>query len=368
MKNTAPLRGAEPAIPTRPESRAVREHALLARYFAPLRSGPAPLDCHGSILSPTPGYELVFSTGALTRGVHFTPADPPHLIAQKALRVHLAELAATGATPLGYNLHLHLPQHTDPAPFCQAFSQGLRQDQSLFELRPYDIALSQTFQDLVIHVTIFGQVPTGRALPHHKARPGDRVYVSGTIGDAALGLHLLTKKLDCHSSADRSFLENRYLLPQPRTKLGPSLPGVARAAVYISDGFLADLERICKASGVGAYIKWHQIPWSDAFRRTYKSYTPENREKADVLFLTGGDDYELIFTVAPGDDAELTSLAKNLDTPITLIGHLGLPLDPAQPVILTDQRGVHVTYHTTGFQHSWDGTGLDGTGARGLKP
>ena len=263
----------------------VNEFDLIAQYFAPLAAGfPGSLNLSddAALLDVPAGQQLVVTKDAIVSGVHFIGDEDAALIAQKLLRVNLSDLAAMGAEPLAYTLAIMLPKDID-SKWLERFAAGLAQDQKTFGISLIGGDTVSTPGVLSFSLTAFGLVPTGAALRRNGAKVGDKVYVSGTIGDSAVGLKIFKNML-----AKNDFLQGRYLLPQPRLALGQSLRGVASSCMDISDGLLQDLAHICKASGVGATIRLMDIPLSP----DVAAWMPQLWETV----VAGGDDYELLFT------------------------------------------------------------------------
>jgi thiamine-monophosphate kinase len=266
------------------------EDELIARIFAPI-AGPAALGLKDdAALIAASGEPTVATVDMLVAGVHFFPDDPPALIAKKALRVNLSDLAAKGAAPLGFLLSLALPDDWTND-WLAAFADGLAEDAGAYAAPLIGGDTTATPGPLTISITALGR--TSRFVPRSGARPGDAIYVSGTIGDAALGLALrrdpaLAARL---SPQARAHLLERYLLPRPRLDLAALLRQSATAAMDVSDGLSGDLAKLCRASGVSAIAETALVPLSDAAREAI-SLRPALFETA----LTGGDDYEILFT------------------------------------------------------------------------
>ena len=273
------------------------EFDLIARYFAPL-AGPQGLKLldDAAVFSPRAGYDLVLTADALISGVHFRPQDPPDLIARKALRVNLSDLAAKGAEPVGYLLTIAWPADT-ASNTVEQFAQGLAQDQAEFGITLFGGDTTVGPGPLTISITALGQVPTGRMIRRSGAKPGDLIFVSGTIGDGALGL----------DHPEIASLNQRYLLPEPRLALGRFLRGQASASIDISDGLIADAGHIAKASGVCLEIDIDRIPLSPDAANLVAT-DPSHLARA----LTGGDDYEILFTVPPEYRAALSGRASEI--------------------------------------------------------
>lgn len=228
--------------------------------------------------------DFVLTKDVLSANVHFFENDNPSLIARKALRVNLSDLAAMGAKPLAYLMGLFIPQHTPPS-WIKEFISGLEQDQKQFGITLIGGDTVVHNAPLAISITAIGKTKT--PIKRSGAKAGDNIYVTGTIGDSFLGLQALKNQLD---TKHRDYLISRYLLPEPRINTGLSLQGIATSMIDISDGLLGDLNHICKTSNVGAEIFSDKIPLSEAAR---DSGVPIKQ------LLSGGDDYELLFTVPP---------------------------------------------------------------------
>jgi thiamine-monophosphate kinase len=284
---------------------------LIARYFAPLArdfTGAGGLKSDNAFLPADARHDLVVKTDTIVAGVHFLTGERPERIAAKAVRVCLSDLAAGGATPYAYQLSLALPPRWTER-WIAAFVRGLRADQ-----RRYGITLCggdtvATPGPLTITVTAFGRVPRGRGLSRAGAKAGDELWVSGTIGDAALGLLAARRRL-------RSLaLEKRYRLPQPRTVLGPRLVGIVHATADVSDGLLADAGHIAEASRLGLVVERERVPLSREARRVVAS-----DPSLWAAVLGGGDDYELVMAVPPRRRAALLAAARAAGVKVSPIG------------------------------------------------
>lgn len=270
------------------------EDELIEILFAPL-AGPEALGLRDdAALLPPLAEPLAVTADMLVAGVHFFPDDPPSLIAKKALRVNLSDLAAKAATPCGFLLSIALPTDWNND-WLTAFARGLGEDAGAFRVPLLGGDTSATSGPLTIAITALGVAP--RFVPRDGARPGDGVYVSGTIGDAALGLLLRRDPASGGrlGAEHRDALLARYLLPQPRLDLVDLLRAEATAAMDVSDGLAGDLLKLTRASGVSARVEIGRVPHSAA-GRTMIANNPELREIA----LTGGDDYEILFAAGPG--------------------------------------------------------------------
>lgn len=325
------------------------EFELIARYFAPLAKGfPGAyglLD-DAAVIAALPGHDLVVKTDAIVGDVHFLLDDPPDLIARKALRVNLSDLAAKGAVPRAYMLDIMLPK-TVTEEWIATFARGLTQDQDAYRVHLIGGDTDSTPGPVTIAIVAFGDVATGRMIRRGGARDGDTVFVTGTIGDAALGLKVLGGKLAHLDTKAANFLVDRYRLPRPRVTLGPRLVGLANAALDVSDGLLADLRHICEVSKLAAIVEAHRVPLSTAARAVLAT----NSERITTL-LTGGDDYEILFTAPPAALDELTELSQILDVPITAIGRMeSTSIGKNNQITVLDQYGKPLTFDHSGWTH-----------------
>ena len=288
------------------------EFDLIARYFAPL-AGPGGLGLldDAALLQPTPGHDLVLTKDMIIAGVHFLADDPPGMIAAKLLRVNLSDLAAKGARPLAYLLGLGLPPGVDEA-WIAAFSQGLAKDQEAFGIALLGGDTTATQGPIVLSLTAIGEVPASTMIRRGGARKGDLVAVSGTIGDGMLGLETSLGRLPGLSPEDAAWLRDRYLRPRPRLALGARLRSWATAGADVSDGLIADLGNIARASGLSARLDVSRMPLSPQAGAAL-AQRPELAEQLP----RGGDDYELVFTFAPSD---LARLEAEQDPALTVIG------------------------------------------------
>lgn len=325
------------------------EFELIARYFAPLAKGfPGAFGLldDAAVIAALPGHELVAKTDAIVGGVHFHLDDPPDLISRKALRVNLSDLAAKGAVPRAYMLAIMLPR-TLTEEWIAAFARGLAQDQDEYAVHLIGGDTDSTPGPLSIAITAFGDVATGCMLRRSRAHDGDTVFVTGTIGDAALGLEVLRGKSPHLDTNAANFLVDRYRLPQPRVTLGPRLVGLASAALDVSDGLLADLAHICEASELAAVIEAPLVPVSTAARTALGT---DSRRITTVL--TGGDDYEILFTAPPKALNELTELSQALEVPITAIGRMeSASFGKNGRIRVLDESGRPLTFDRGGWTH-----------------
>ncbi len=283
------------------------EFALIARHFRPL-AGPGALDLQddAAVLAPPPNRELVLTCDAMVAGVHFLPDDPPDLVGRKLLRVNLSDLAAKGATPIGYLMTVSTPRDTPDAWFA-GFVAGLAQDQREYGATLLGGDTTSTPGPISLSLTLIGHVAPGQAVHRSGAQAGDGIWVTGTIGDGALGLAVARGQL----SDPTGHLLSRYRLPQPR--VGLAIAGIASAGMDISDGLMQDLGHICRASSLTAEVDAARVPLSDSARSAGSEWLP--------TCLAGGDDYELLLGVPSGREAALEQAAREAGMAVTRIGH-----------------------------------------------
>ncbi|MBN8874351.1 MAG: thiamine-phosphate kinase [Rhodospirillales bacterium] len=310
------------------------EFSLIARHFRPL-AGPGALGLRddAAVLAPPAGRELVLTVDAMVAGVHFLPDDPADLVGRKLLRVNLSDLAAKGAVPLGYLMTVSAPRGT-PEDWFAGFAAGLAADQARFGISLLGGDTTSTPGPLSLSLTAIGHVAPGTAVHRFGARPNDALWVTGTIGDGALGLAVLQGRL-----ADPSgWLAERYRLPRPR--VGLAIAGIASAGMDVSDGLVQDLGHLCRASELMAEVAADAVPLSAAARAA----GPDWLETC----LTGGDDYELLLAVPPSLEAALTAAAAAAEVPVTRIG----TLQSGRPEVrVRDAGGAVLTFAKGGWSH-----------------
>jgi thiamine-monophosphate kinase len=298
------------------------EDRLIARYFRPLATTPGAfaLVDDAAALTPPPGCDLVLTTDGVIAGVHFFPDDRPGDVARKALRMNLSDLAAKGARPLGFLLSLALPAGADDV-WLSAFAAGLGDDAAHYGCPLFGGDTDHTPGPASVSIAAFGAVPQGKMVRRSTARPGDCVVVTGTIGDAALGLKLRRDRGLAQrwrlTDAAAAHLTERYLLPQPRNALAEAVLHHASAAIDVSDGLVGDLAKLCRASAAAGDIDVARVPLSDAARAAVAA-APALLETA----LTGGDDYEIALTLSPDKLAEFQAAARAAGIAATEIGRV----------------------------------------------
>jgi thiamine-monophosphate kinase len=316
------------------------ESQLIDRYFRELgarRSDVAlGIGDDAALLRVPPGSELVLTTDALIEGVHFLAGAEPHSLGHRALAVNLSDIAAMGALPAWALLSLNLPGVDEH--WLARFAHGFGALASRHNVALVGGNLGRG--PLSITVQLAGLVPEGQALRRDRAQPGDRVYVSGTLGDAAHSL-LLPDGAPVAGS-DAQYLRQRLQYPTPRVELGAALPGVASACIDLSDGLYGDLTRLLQASGCGAQLQLESLPLSDALRR-------ELGDLAWQTALRGGEDYELCFCAPAAMRSRVEELGAATCTPLRCIGELnrdgGIVLKSGNKVI---------QFSASGFDHFSD--------------
>ena len=325
------------------------EFELIANLFAPLArgfSGACGLEDDVAYLALTGGLvqageELVLKTDAIVSGVHVLGSDPGDLVARKLLRVNLSDLAAKGARPLVYMLAAMLPASLEYS-WLEHFAQGLEADQDEFGIVLAGGDTDATPGPLALSLSVIGAIPAGQRLLRSAAQVGDAVFVSGTIGDGALGLAVILGQLTGVSQSDADFLADRYRLPRPRLALGRRLRGLVHATMDISDGLVGDLQHICDASRVGATIEVGRLPLFDAARAAVT-----NTSTWIETVIGGGDDYELLFTACPSSEAALASLGKEIGVPVTRVGSI----DGSQGLRVVGMDGREIVPAKIGYRH-----------------
>lgn len=317
------------------------EFDIIARFF----THPAPAARLGvgddaALVRVRRGMELAVSTDMLVSGRHFFRDADPRALGHKALAVNLSDMAAMGATPRWATLSLALPE-ADPA-WLRAFSSGFMR--LAREYRVDLIGGDTTGGALAICVQILGEVPSGRALTRSGARVGDDVWVSGNLGDAALALAALRKRIAL-APRDLARVRKRLDLPAPRVALGIALRGVATSAIDISDGLIADLGHICERSNVSVIVEFGRLPVSAVVRRYL------DRPLMRSALLAGGDDYELCFTAPRSRRGRIERIAGRTGVGLTRIGEIVPPRDRGSPVSVLGRGGKPIALTRGGFDH-----------------
>ena len=320
----------------------MNEFALIDRYFRRDVRDPAvriAIGDDGAVVAPTPGRDLVFSVDMLVEGRHFFAGVDPSSLGHKTLAVNLSDMAAMGATPRWALLAGALPDSDER--WLADFARGL-----LALADRFGVALiggDTTRGPLTLSLTIIGEIPAGSALTRAGAQPGDDIYVSGTLGDAALAL----AALQGHAQLDAEALASaraRLETPEPRVALGERLRGVATSAIDVSDGLTGDLAHILNASKVGATIDVARIPRSATLAALLDGNV---RDVALTCLLAGGDDYELCFTAAVSARDAIASIAGDVGVPLTRIG----AVTPGHGIVVRDEGGAPLGQLPRSFDH-----------------
>ncbi|MES2984542.1 MAG: thiamine-phosphate kinase [Pseudomonadota bacterium] len=314
------------------------ERDRIARYFAPLtiaEPGSFHLTDDAALLTPPPGQQLIITTDSVIQGIHVLDAASPAHYAQKLVRRNLSDLAAMGATPWRYSINLHSSTATDDAWFA-TFAATLAAEQAAFGMAL--IGGDSTSGGNIIHagMTCIGLI-AGAPLRRHGAQHGDDLYVSGTIGDAALALTLLQQKLPLADA-----FAQRYHAPEPRLALGHMLRSIATAALDVSDGLLVDTGQLCRASNVGATVIRDAVPLSAQAQKMLQQHAA-----LWPVILNGGDDYELCFTAPVSARTTLANVAQELALPLTRIG----TITTGTTVQLQDKNGAPVALDHAGWEY-----------------
>jgi thiamine-monophosphate kinase len=320
------------------------EDDLIARYFRPLATDPGALGLtdDAALLTPS-GQDIVVTADAIVEGVHFLPDDPPDTLARKALRVNLSDLAAKGAEPAGFVLTLALREAREA--WLAPFARALGEDAAAFRCPLLGGDTVSTPGPLMISVTAFGRVPPGRMVHRHGAKPGDRIAVTGTIGDAALGLRMLKAQIEGQviDAPSRDLLIERYRVPQPRNALAMAIREHASAAMDVSDGLAGDLAKLCVASGVSATIEVKAVPLSGTVALLLDQYYGFERE-----VLSGGDDYEILCAIPENRWDSFAAAAHRAGVPVAAIGRVEAG---AAPPRFLDSSGRPVKLERLSYSH-----------------
>ena len=328
---------------TTPTTPRLGEFERIARFFAPL-AGPGGLGLSDDValIDGPAGEQYVLTTDTIIESVDYFLDDPPFQVAQKLLRVNLSDLAAKGAAPFGYLLTTALPT-THGEAWLDEFAKGLAADQKEFGMVLLGGDSSFTPGPPTLSATLIGRVASGKAILRSGAKAGDILYVSGTLGDAALGLAVRKGELGAPLNAEqRDYLVDRYRLPQPRGALGEKLVGIASAMIDVSDGFLADLGHLCAASKLGATIPADKLPLSHAARAAIASNPGFNS-----AVIAGGDDYELLFTASARRASDISAATRDSGVTITALGRM---VQGAGAVVLGPD-GQPVKVEKAGYAH-----------------
>ncbi len=321
------------------------EETIVQDYLQPLASrwpGAFGLRDDCAAITPAPGHDLIVKTDPVRAGVHFFHDDAPCDVAWKALAVNVSDLAAKAARPLAYTLALSFPEMPDRT-WLEGFSAGLSRAQQAFGCVLIGGDTDRAPGPVSASVTVFGEIAHGKMLQRGAAQPGDRLFVSGTLGDAALGLRLRAGEQVAGLSEDqRLILLHRYLRPQPRLGLRAALRAAASAAMDLSDGLAKDLGRMCNTSGVGATIRLADLPLSDALRSACMAAGQDAR-----ALVSSGDDYEILCAVPEAACAQFVSSARAGRVSVTEIG----VINTANGTELIGLNNRPIDWGSSGYDH-----------------
>ena len=323
------------------------EDRLIARYFAPLARHPGAfgLSDDAAILTPPEGHDVVLKADAIIGGVHFFPDDPAHTIGRKALRVNLSDLAAKGADPAGFLMSLALPEGVTDE-WLDGFARGLEADVEHYRCPLMGGDTDRTPGPTMVAIAAFGLLPRGKMVRRTGAQPGDAILVTGTIGDATLGLRLRHDPGAANrwhlGDAFRDHLLRRYLLPSPRSAVAPAMRTHAAAAMDVSDGLVGDLAKLSQASLLSADIELARVPLSEAARRALAAEPALLDE-----MLTGGDDYEILCAMPPDHVTAFRSAAGALGVAVTEIGRFA----GGEGTRFIDEDGKEKTFARASYSH-----------------
>lgn len=318
----------------------MKEYEIISKYFSPLSSsfnGALNLSDDMAIFSKDGTTDYVITTDAMVEGSHFLENSIPETIAARLLASNLSDIASAGGVPKFYLLNGSISSKTDEK-WLKAFADKLSRIQKEFKVHLIGGDTVKSEDKLFFSATVVGEVRKNCALLRSGAKVGDDIYVSGSIGEAYIGLKILEGEMSEFSYEDKNYFINRYIDPKPRIQLGNAIAPFANSCTDISDGFIIDLENICKASGVSAKLDKYLIPVA------YK----------DKIFdeqISAGDDYELIFTVAEDKSSKISKIYKEIDLPITKVGKIVANNGEAKTITIVEANGKEYEYSKKGYQH-----------------
>ncbi len=325
----------------------IKEFSRIKKFFRPLtsqRMGAMELLDDAALVPIKKTNSIVVSTDALVEKIHFHSNESADFVARKALRTNLSDLAAMGSKPFAYNLAIIIGKRksSNIDQWLKLFSKGLAVDQKKFGIELIGGDTVTSLGPTSICITIFGTPNIKGSLLRSGAKVGDGIFVSGTIGDAALGLKLIeNRSLSCLSK-NNSYCVSRYRIPRPRVELGLALGGLASAAMDISDGLFQDLNHLCGASSVGGLVHANKIPLS----KEVSNFVNQNKFSIEQV-ITGGDDYELIFTAPVPKEKSILNLARLTNTRITRIG----TVQSGRGGSILDKNGDFIAVSKGGYSH-----------------
>ena len=326
----------------------MNEFEIIAKMFAPLSKGEEGAfdlkdDC--AVVSINNSKQLVVTSDTLVAGRHFLVSDPPELIGRKCLCANVSDLAAMGAKPRYFLLSSVWPSDTE-VEWIQKFSQGLQTAQSDWEITLIGGDTVSSSGPLALSITAIGEVNHGKSLLRSGASIGDDIFVTGTIGDATLGLLLSQNVITVNNKRDKTYFVSHFQSPEPRHKIGEILIGIASSATDVSDSLAQDMMNVLNASNVSAQLNLENIPFSSRA----KSLLAEQIIDYDTL-LTGGDDYELLFTAPPSSSSKISYISSQSSVPITCIGKI-VPANSVSSIVILDKDNKKIQLpQTLGFSH-----------------
>lgn len=329
-----------------PKDERAGEFDIIRELFAPLSKGAGGafnLSDDAALLGSS---EYVVTKDLMVEGVHFLKSDPLDLVARKLIRVNLSDLAAKGARPVGYFLGCVWPSAARRKDI-ELFASGLAADQELFRIHLYGGDTTRhgvTAAPLTLSATFFGHPPRQGIVLREGANAGDDLYVTGAIGDAGLGLAALQKTAK-FGAADKEYLAGRYQLPEPRVTLGGALPGLASAAIDVSDGLVADAGHLAAIAGLAAEIEAKLLPLSPAAQAWLLKQ--DDKDAAHGMLATFGDDYEILFAAPQARRRAVEMAAKVSKTTVTRIGSFSR----GKGVTLLGQDGGAIALASPGYDH-----------------
>ena len=326
----------------------IGEFAFIERFFRPLSlgdEGSFGLRNDGAVFSLGEGLDVVVTTDTMVSKVHFLKEESGEYIGSKLLRVNVSDLAAMGALPFGYTLNVGLGVEVTEE-WMDGFTKGLQQDQAYYGMRLLGGDTVRCEEDMVFSMTAFGCIPHGQALTRYTAAHDERIFVTGTIGDAALGLKVLQHQLQIENQEVREYFLGRLRRPEPRLQTSISLRQnkLVSAMIDISDGLVADLGQICSVSGCGGVIESKKVPFSEETQ-----HTVDFAERWLVQLLTAGDDYELLFTAPERMREDIAAVSRSTKVPITEIGWL--TEKNCCEVTVLDFSNTPLSFHVYGWKH-----------------
>jgi thiamine-monophosphate kinase len=326
----------------------MKEFSLIEKFFKPLTRNALEagnLQDDVAKISLKKDEELVISKDVFVEDVHFLKSDGGFKIAEKLLRTNLSDIASSGAKPVFYLLGF--AKNSDQK-FIKEFAAGLKSVQDEFDISLIGGDTVKSGPKLFFSLTIFGVVKKGKILARNQAKKGDLVFVSGSIGDAFLGLQIALGKRVLLKDEDKKYLLKRHYAPTPRVILGQNLlrQKLSSCAIDVSDGLLSDLKHVCRSSNLSAEIYQNKIPLSPSAQ----NFLNNNSDFTSLDLISGGDDYELIFTSAPKNLAKINDLAKKLKLPITCIGKM-VESSNSVKVTLLDEKNHPIKITKLGYEH-----------------